>query len=65
MILDYKAAEDRAGVHGHKLGRLALIMHAEFSDEDAMTELRILRASLAVEQAAASLEDIVRQEIAG
>ena len=65
MIFDYAAAAHRAGIPGDKLDRLAAIMRAEFPDDETMAELHILRAILAVEQGAASLEDILRQEVAG
>ena len=65
MIFDYKAAADRAGIPEGKLDRLAAIMRAEFPGDETMAELHILRAILAVEQGTASLEDILRQEVAG
>jgi hypothetical protein len=65
MIFDYKTAAARAGVPGDKLDRLAALMRAEFPDDETMTDLHILRAILAVEHGAASLEDILRQEISG
>ncbi len=65
MIFDYTAAAHRAGIAGDKLERLAAIMRAEFPGDEMMAELHILRAVLAVERGEASLEDILRQEVAG
>ena len=65
MIFDYKTAAARTGIPGDKLDRLTAIVRAEFPDDEMMAELHILRAILAVEQGAASLEDILRQEVAG
>jgi len=65
MIFDYKATADRAGIPRDKLDRLAALMRAELPDDETMAELHILRAILAVEQGAASLEDILRQAVAG
>ena len=64
MIFDYRAAAARAGIPGDKLDRLVAIMRAEFPDDETMAELHILRAILAVEQGVASLEDVLRQEVA-
>ena len=65
MLFDYKTAADRAGIVRDKLERLAVIMRAEFPDDESMAELHILRAVLAVERGEASLEGILRQEVAG
>lgn len=65
MIFGYAAAAHRAGIPGDKLERLAAIMRAEFPGDEMMAELHILRAVLAVERGEASLEDILRQEVAG
>lgn len=65
MIFDYTAAADRAGIPHDKLRRLAAIMRAEFPDDETMAELHILRAILAVERGEASLEEILRHEVAG
>jgi hypothetical protein len=65
MIFDYTTAAHRAGIPRDKLERLAAIMRAEFPDDETMAELHILRAILTVERGEASLDDILRQEIAG
>ena len=65
MIFDYKTAAARAGISGNKLDRLVALMRAEFPDDETMAELHVLRAILAVEQGAASLEEILGQEAAG
>ena len=65
MIFDYKTAAARAGIPSAKLDRLTALMRAEFPDDETMAELHVLRAILAVEQGAASLEEILGQEVAG
>ena len=65
MIFDYKTAAARAGIPGSKLDRLVALIRAEFPDDEAMAELHVLRAILAIEQGAASLKEILGQEMAG
>ena len=65
MIFDYKTAAARAGIPGSKLDCLVALMRAEFPDDETMAELHVLRAVLAVEQGAASLDEILGQEMAG
>ena len=65
MLFDYKTAADRARIPRDKLERLAAIIRAEYPDDETMAELHILRAVLAVERGEASLEEILRQEVAG
>jgi len=65
MLFDYKTAADRAGIARDKLERLAAIIRAEYPDDETMAELHILRAVLAVERGGASIEEILRQEVAG
>jgi len=65
MLFDYKTAATRAGIARDKLVRLAAIIRAEYPDDETMAELHILRAVLAVERGEASLEEILRQEVAG
>jgi hypothetical protein len=65
MIFDYTTAAHRAGIPADKLERLAAIMRAEFPDDEAMAELHILRAILAVERGEVNLEEILRQGVAG
>ena len=63
MIFDYKTAATRTGIPSAKLDRLMALMSAEFPDDETMAELHVLRAILAVEQGAASLEEILEQEV--
>lgn len=65
MIFDYMPAAQRVGIPGDKLERLVVLARAEFPDDETMAELHILRAILAVERGDASLEEILRQEVAG
>ena len=64
MIFDYKSAAACAGIPGSKVDRLVALIRAEFPDDETMVELHVLRAILAVEQGAASLEEILGQEVA-
>ena len=41
------------------------LIGAVFPDDETMAELHVLRTILAVEQGAASLEEILGQEVAG
>ena len=63
MIFDYKNAAARAGIPSAKLDRLTALMRAEFPNDETMAELHVLRAILAVEQGAASLEEILGQGV--
>jgi hypothetical protein len=65
MMFDYTAAALRVGIPGDKLERLVILASAEFPDDETLAELHILRAILAVERGDASLEEILRQEVAG
>ena len=65
MMFDYMAAAQRVGIPADKLERLVALARAEFLDDETMAELHILRAILAVERGDASLEEILRQEVAG
>ena len=64
MTFDYNTAATRAGIPASKVERLVALISAEFPDDEMMTELHVLRAILAVEQGAASLEEILGQEAA-
>lgn len=65
MIFDYKTAAARAGIAGSEVDRLVALIRAEFADDEMMTELHVLRAILAVDQGAASLKEILGQEVGG
>ena len=65
MMFDYMPAAERVGIPGDKLERLVALARAEFPDDETMAELHSLRAILAVERGDASLEEILRQEVAG
>jgi hypothetical protein len=65
MLFDYVAAAQRVGIPGDKLERLVSLARAEFSNDETIVELHVLRAILAVERGDASLEEILRQEVAG
>jgi len=64
MIFDCETAAARAGIPAGKMDRLVALIRAEFPDDEMMAELHVLRAILAVEQGTASLEEILRQEVA-
>ncbi len=61
MMFDYAFAAQRAGISSDKLDCPVSIMRPEFPDDEAMADLHILRAILAVERNEASLEAILRQ----
>jgi len=65
MMFDYASAARRVGIPEDKLERLVALARAEFPDDETMAELHVLRAILAVERGDASLEEILRQEVAG
>ena len=65
MIFDYETVAARAGIPLAKLDRLTALMRGEFPDDEMMAELHVLRAILAVEHGAASLEEVLGQEAAG
>lgn len=64
MIFDYKTATARAGIPGSKLDRLVALICAEFPDDEMMAELHVLRAILAVERGAVSLDEILGRQVA-
>ena len=64
MLFDYVAAARRAGIPQDKLDRLCALVRSEFSHDEMMAELHILRAILSVERGDASLEEILRQRAA-
>jgi hypothetical protein len=65
MTFDYTTAADRAGISRENLERLKAFLRAEFPDDEMMADLHILRAVLAVERGDVTLEQILRQEVAG
>ena len=65
MMFDYMAAARRVGIPGDKLECLVTLARADFPDDETMAELHILRAILAVERGDASVEEILREEVAG
>jgi hypothetical protein len=65
MMFDCTAIADRARIPRDQLDRPVAIMRAEFPDDETMAELHILRAILAVDQGMATLDHVLRQEVAG
>jgi len=65
MTFDYTTAADRAGISREKLERLKALVRAEFPNDEMMADLHILRAALAVERGDVTLEQVLRQEVAG
>ena len=65
MTFDYTTAADRTGISREKLECLKALVRAEFPGDEMMADLHILRAVLAVERGDVTLEQILRQEVAG
>jgi hypothetical protein len=65
MMFDYATVADRTGISREKLERLKALVRTEFPHDEMMANLHILRALLAVERGDVTLEQILRQKVAG
>jgi hypothetical protein len=64
MVFDYRSAADRVGIQPEDLARLTTMARVEFPSDEMMVELHVLRAILAVERGAVTMEEILRPRAA-
>ncbi len=64
MLFDYLTAARRAEIPQEKLDQLCALFRTEFPSDEMMAELHILRAVLSVERGDATLDEILRQQVA-